>query len=122
MKLDLPIAGAEVRTWQERDLEPLVRIANNRDVARNLRDRFPHPYDAVDGLGFLHWVAQQPVESVWAIALDGSVVGGIGLQLGHDIERVSAESGTGSASRSGGAAWRPRRCGRSPTLRLRSSS
>jgi len=93
MKLDLPIAGAEVRTWQEHDLEPLVRVANNRDVARNLRDRFPHPYQAVDGLGFLHWVAQQPVESVWAIALDGSVVGGIGLQLGHDIERVSAEIG-----------------------------
>ena len=93
MQLHLPIAGAEVRSWQEHDLEPLVRIANNRDVASNLRDRFPHPYDAVHGLGFLRWVAQQPVESVWAIALDGSVVGGIGLQLGHDIERVSAEIG-----------------------------
>ena len=93
MKLELPIAGAEVRTWHKDDLEPLVHLANDRDVARRLRDRFPHPYETAHGLGFLHSVAQQPVESVWAVALDGSVVGGIGLQLGHDIERVSAEIG-----------------------------
>ena len=93
MKLELPIAGVEVRTWQEQDLVPLVRVANNLEVARQLRDRFPHPYETAHGVGFLQWVGQQPVESVWAIALDGSVVGGIGLELGHDVERVSAEIG-----------------------------
>jgi [ribosomal protein S5]-alanine N-acetyltransferase len=93
MKLDLPIAGAVVRSWQEHDLVPLVRHANDREVARQLRDRFPHPYETVHGLGFLHSVAQQPVERVWAIAVDGSAAGGIGLELGQDVERVSAELG-----------------------------
>jgi RimJ/RimL family protein N-acetyltransferase len=93
MRLDLPIGGAEVRPWRENDLQTLVRLANDLDVSRQLRDRFPHPYETAHGHGFLHWVAQQPVESVWAIALDGSVVGGIGLELGQDVERVSAEIG-----------------------------
>ena len=33
------------------------------------------------------------LESVWAIAVEGEAVGGIGLQFGHDVERVSAEIG-----------------------------
>jgi RimJ/RimL family protein N-acetyltransferase len=93
MKLQLPILGAEVRTWQESDLEPLVRAANDPAVARHLRDRFPHPYETAHGMAFLQSVARRPIESLWAIALDGTVVGGIGLELGHDVERVSAEIG-----------------------------
>ena len=93
MKLQLPIAGAEVRTWRESDLESLVRAANDAAVARNLRDRFPHPYETAHGAAFLKTVAQRPIETLWAIALDGSAIGGIGLELGHDVERVSAEIG-----------------------------
>jgi RimJ/RimL family protein N-acetyltransferase len=62
-------------------------------VARQLRDRFPHPYEAAHALGFLQWAGQQPVETVWAIAVHDTPVGGIGMQLGQDIERVSAEIG-----------------------------
>ena len=93
MKLELPMAGAVVRTWQEKDLAPLVEYANDREVARQLRDRFPHPYETAHGVGFLHWVAQQPVECAWAIAVDGAAVGGIGLVFQHDVDRVSAEIG-----------------------------
>lgn len=93
MQVSLPVKGGAVRSWRGEDLPSLVRHANDRDVARQLRDRFPHPYEAVHALGFLQWASQQPVESVWAIAVDDEAVGGIGLQFGHDIERVSAEIG-----------------------------
>jgi RimJ/RimL family protein N-acetyltransferase len=93
MKLELPITGAVVRTWQEKDLAPLVEYANDREVARQLRDRFPHPYETAHGIGFLQWVAEQPVECAWAIAVDGPAVGGIGLVFQHDVDRVSAEIG-----------------------------
>jgi RimJ/RimL family protein N-acetyltransferase len=93
MRLDLPLPAASVRSWRADDLPALVSHANNREVARQLRDRFPHPYEPAHALGFLQWVGQQPVETVWAIAVDDAAVGGIGLQLGQDIERVSAEIG-----------------------------
>lgn len=93
MTLDLPIAGASVRSWRAQDLPSLLAHANDRDIARQLRDRFPHPYEPTHALGFLQWVGQQPVETVWAIALEDAAVGGIGLQLGQDVERVSAEIG-----------------------------
>jgi len=93
MTLELPIPGAVVRSWQAGDLAALVRHANDWEVARQLRDRFPHPYELAHGRGFLQWVAEQPVETAWAIAVDGAAVGGIGFELGHDVERVSAEVG-----------------------------
>jgi RimJ/RimL family protein N-acetyltransferase len=93
MRIDLPVPGASVRSWRAGDLPALVSHANNREVARQLRDRFPHPYEPAHALGFLQWVGQQSVETVWAIAVDDGAVGGIGLQVGEDIERVSAEIG-----------------------------
>lgn len=93
MRVDLPIAGAVVRSWRAEDLPAIVEHANDRAVARQLRDRFPHPYQPAHALGFLQWAGQQPVETVWAIAVDEAAVGGVGLQLGQDVERVSAEIG-----------------------------
>lgn len=59
----------------------------------NLRDRFPHPYTQADGEEFVdRAVAQEPVR--WfAIDLDGQAVGGVGIEPGEDIERISGELG-----------------------------
>jgi RimJ/RimL family protein N-acetyltransferase len=93
LPLTLAVPGVVVRHWQPDDLASLVEHANNRNVARQLRDRFPHPYLQEHGRGFLSWVGQQSPLSAWAIAVDGRAAGGIGLQLGDDVERVSAEIG-----------------------------
>jgi [ribosomal protein S5]-alanine N-acetyltransferase len=93
LPLTLPMPGAIVRAWHPADVSSLVEHANNRNVSRHLRDRFPHPYTREHGRGFLAGTAQQDPPSVWAIAVDGRAVGGIGLQLGQDVERVSAEIG-----------------------------
>ena len=38
-----------VRSWRTADLDALVRHADNPNVARQLRDRFPQPYTRSDG-------------------------------------------------------------------------
>ena len=59
----------------------------------HLRDRFPFPYEQEHATAFLSWLAQQPSPTVWAIEVSGEAVGGIGLELHSDVERVSAEIG-----------------------------
>jgi RimJ/RimL family protein N-acetyltransferase len=71
----------------------LVRHANNRQVWRNLRDRFPHPYTVSDAEHWIHEATSMRPESHFAIAVAGEAVGGIGLELQKDVHRRSAEIG-----------------------------
>ena len=85
--------GCEVRSWKLSDVESLARHANNRSIWLNLRDAFPHPYAKKDARAFLTAVADRTPETMFAIAVDGEAVGGIGFVLHPDVERVSAEIG-----------------------------
>lgn len=89
----LELERCVVRSWTRADLPSLARHADDRDVWLQLRDRFPHPYRVEDGEQFLDRITPQTDATAWAIEVDGEAVGGIGLELGHDIERVSAEIG-----------------------------
>jgi RimJ/RimL family protein N-acetyltransferase len=89
----LRLGSCIVRDWAAGDLDSLVRHANNWNIWINLRDRFPHPYTEADGRGFLSHVTSRDAQTVWAIEVDGDAVGGIGLVLMSDVERVSAEIG-----------------------------
>ena len=85
-----------VRPWRLSDTESLVRHANNLEVARHLRDKFPHPYTRGDATAFLrHAVPAAPSErpTNLAIEVDGEAAGGIGFVRGADVERFSAEIG-----------------------------
>ena len=59
----------------------------------HLRDRFPFPYEMEHARSFLGWIAKQTSPTVWAIEAAGEAVGGIGVELHTDVERVSAEVG-----------------------------
>lgn len=59
----------------------------------HLRDRFPFPYEMEQARAFLGWIAKQDSPTVWAIDVGGDAVGGIGIELHTDVERVSAEIG-----------------------------
>lgn len=82
-----------VRSWDLRDVDPIVAHANNRNVSINLRDRFPFPYTRRDGRDFIKTARSMRPESLFAIDVDGDAVGGIGFVLSHDVERVSSEVG-----------------------------
>jgi RimJ/RimL family protein N-acetyltransferase len=83
-----------LRRWRPRDIGPLVQHANNINVSRYLRDRFPYPYTRKDAKGFLA-TATDPAADDWRLAIDvgGEAVGGIGAIVGSDVERFSAEVG-----------------------------
>jgi RimJ/RimL family protein N-acetyltransferase len=82
-----------VRPWRMSDASSLARHANNENVSRHLRDRFPHPYTAADARRFLDSVnLSRPVTS-FAIAVEGAGVGGIGFSAGVDGGRFSAGLG-----------------------------
>jgi RimJ/RimL family protein N-acetyltransferase len=91
MRLDC--GACVVRPWGPGDLESLVRHADNRKVWLELRDRFPHPYTRADGEAWLRHAARADPPTDFAIEAGGEAVGGIGLVLGSDIERRSAEVG-----------------------------
>jgi len=89
----IPLSLGEVRSWRESDVTSLARHANNRKVWLNLRDAFPHPYGEADGRAFIARALERRPETMFAIAVDGEAVGGIGFVLHDDVERVSAEIG-----------------------------
>jgi ribosomal-protein-alanine N-acetyltransferase len=82
-----------VRPWRLADADSLVRHANNLNVAKQLRDRFPHPYNRANALTFLKFATQDQDPTNLAIEVHGEAVGGIGYVPGSDIERYSAEIG-----------------------------
>lgn len=89
----LELTHSIIRDYQDKDLKPLVRHANNHKVSIHLRDRFPHPYLEEHGRQFLEHVRHARPVTSWAIEVDGEVAGGIGVMLQSDVERVSAEIG-----------------------------
>ena len=89
----LTLSTCVIRSWRTSDVPSLVTHANNRRIAMQLRDGFPHPYTARAGRNFIRHVLSNPPETAFAIAVSGKAVGGIGFVLQPDVERVSAEIG-----------------------------
>ena len=82
-----------LRSFRDDDLDSLVRYADNPRVAKNLRDQFPHPYRHEDGRAWLEWAIGQEQETIFAVANEVELIGGIGLILQGDVHRRSAEIG-----------------------------
>jgi RimJ/RimL family protein N-acetyltransferase len=90
---DLEGRRVTLRAWKASDATSLARHANNPKVARQLRDRFPHPYTIADARQFIQSVAGAHPTMLFAMVVNGEAVGGIGFFPGADVERFSAEIG-----------------------------
>jgi [ribosomal protein S5]-alanine N-acetyltransferase len=95
--LPLEVSDCVIRPFRPSDRDAIVRHANNWNVARNMRDRFPHPYSVADAEAWLALVPTQSPVTNFAIAtadvLTGELIGGIGLMLQDDVFRRGAELG-----------------------------
>jgi RimJ/RimL family protein N-acetyltransferase len=83
-----------LRRWLPSDHDALLLHADNPNIACFLRDLFPHPYTSEAATAWLSdpvHAAEPPTE--FAIDVSGEAVGGIGLIVGRDVERFSAEVG-----------------------------
>jgi len=83
-----------IRNWQKEDAPSLTKYANNKKIWQNLRDAFPHPYYLEDAEKFIAMTLQQKPTTVFAIAsATEEAIGGIGLTIGTDVHRYTAELG-----------------------------
>lgn len=91
--MELKLNHLRIRTWKPEDKASLILYGNNRNIWINLRDRFPYPYTAADADQWIRQAIEETPQTHFAIVTQGSVIGGIGLELGTDIFRRSAEIG-----------------------------
>jgi [ribosomal protein S5]-alanine N-acetyltransferase len=82
-----------LRAWKMDDVDSLVDNANNFNIAKFLSDVFPHPYTAEDAKKFITFATQDDPIHIFAIAVEGKAVGGIGIHPQQDIMKKNAELG-----------------------------
>jgi len=91
--MQIDIGGYCIRDFQDADAQAFAKYANNLNVARNLRDRFPHPYTLDDAVAFIGRMREQDPRVAFAIANDEEAIGGIAVSPLDDVYRKSAEIG-----------------------------
>lgn len=84
-----------LKRWSYEDTSDLTRFANNKKIANNLRDFFPHPYTEENAKQFIEFCINTPDKKQVnrAISFCNQTIGSISLTIGEDIYRKSAEIG-----------------------------
>jgi [ribosomal protein S5]-alanine N-acetyltransferase len=82
-----------LRPYRDGDEASLANHANNYQVWRNVRDAFPYPYTLEDAKQWIALCKTETKPTVFAIDIDGQVVGGVGIVLQKDVFRKNAEIG-----------------------------
>ncbi|KAI1503261.1 acyl-CoA N-acyltransferase [Biscogniauxia marginata] len=84
-----------VRPFEPSDAEALAALANDPEVAKTLRDRFPRPYTLADAHSWIGYCrGGDPVLQFAVCAPDGSLAGAIGLEAARaDVSRCTRELG-----------------------------
>jgi RimJ/RimL family protein N-acetyltransferase len=82
-----------LREFTADDKYRLAELANNPKISINLRDAFPNPYTISDAENFLEKYAKLDSSQIFAIEYNGVYAGNIGLHMGNDVYRKSAEIG-----------------------------
>jgi len=91
MKIQLGIY--QIRSYEIKDQNALLKYANNYNISKNLRDSFPYPYTEIEAQAWITAATNQTPEINFAIANSDELIGGIGLLLQPDVYRFSAEIG-----------------------------
>lgn len=83
-----------LRPWRASDVDALVLHADDRRIAQNLRDRFPHPYGRADAESWLEFASSRPSpHRYFAICVGDEAIGGIGIDAFDDVHRRTGELG-----------------------------
>jgi [ribosomal protein S5]-alanine N-acetyltransferase len=92
--MEIVFEGVILRPWSVKDAFRLAIIANNKNIADNLRDLLPHPYSLSDAQSWLNSVI--PVNDpprFFAVISDNQLAGSIGIVTKEDIYRKNVEIG-----------------------------
>jgi RimJ/RimL family protein N-acetyltransferase len=91
--MELVSGHIKLRSFRSSDAADIVELANNENIARNLRDGFPHPYTIKNADEFISRCMDMHPQTIFAIEYHGKYAGNIGLHQGSDVYRKSAEVG-----------------------------
>lgn len=84
----------KLRILKDQDRSSLVNYANNKKIADNLRDAFPHPYTEQNAIDFIRNANENnPKKLILAIDLNEELIGCIGAFQQDDIYSKNAEIG-----------------------------
>jgi [ribosomal protein S5]-alanine N-acetyltransferase len=87
----LASASVGLRRFHAGDVAKLPALCNDSQLARNVRDTFPHPYGPAQALFFVDNIASQ--NDIFAIEWNGDVVGAVGGHFKTDVYRDVIEVG-----------------------------
>ncbi len=81
--------------WRLEFAGEFASIANNYNIAKYMRDTFPHPYTEVTAEWFIRdCIGDDPGHSItYAITSDGKVIGSIGVFMRDDVYSKSCDLG-----------------------------
>ena len=84
-----------IRKWELSDAKDLAAALSNKKVQDNLRDGLPYPYTEQDGKDFISAMlsADENETFAFAITVDNTVIGSIGIFRQENIHRQTAELG-----------------------------
>lgn len=84
-----------IRKWELSDAKDLAAALSNKKVQDNLRDGLPYPYTGQDGKEFISAMlsADENETFAFAITVDNTVIGSIGIFRQENIHRQTAELG-----------------------------
>jgi ribosomal-protein-alanine N-acetyltransferase len=82
--------GFILRGWKKGDEVSLQKHANNPNVSRYLKDRFPYPYTMEEAMDWVNYNLRQesPILN-FALDINSEIAGGIGIELRGDIYHQS---------------------------------
>jgi len=83
--MELQGPGFILRGWLPEDAVSLQKHADNTNITDFLMDRFPSPYTMDEAVNWIKMMQHQDPMVIFSIAVDGNVVGGIGLELRGDV-------------------------------------
>ncbi|MDR2904257.1 MAG: GNAT family N-acetyltransferase [Clostridiales bacterium] len=89
------MSAVRLRKWRADDADNILKYADNKKIADNLRNVFPHPYTKTDAEDYINLCldADESKNLFFAIEADGTFAGSIGLFVKDDVYCKSAETG-----------------------------
>ena len=90
----LVIIDFKIEQWDLKYVDDVVKYANNKRIADNLRDIFPYPYTRENAEFFIKDCINNDINNILkAITVNVKAVGSISVIKLNDVNRKTAEIG-----------------------------
>ncbi|MDL2246300.1 GNAT family N-acetyltransferase [Methanobrevibacter sp. OttesenSCG-928-K11] len=83
----------KLEKWSLDHSNSIVKHANNKKIAENLRNGFPNPYTENDSLNYINTIIDDDTQIARAIIVNNEAVGSITIIKQQDVYEKSAELG-----------------------------